>query len=292
MQGTSSARNRQYLIIVCLGINFILSICIIGLVGVHGMVTFENLTTGCLLFMTREGDVLTYNNAYCIFPIVGSAVMALATLLLLIFLGLVIVKNDEFSPRPMSIFFIVFSGLLALLAFAICAEIGIGLNKGCNLLGDQSYRCRRTSNFNALWGAEICAGLIGGFFVIATVLEVFQLKAHTRARFSSTVAPQRAGADLNTTSAVATPYQTPATPYQAPATAPPIQKTEYADPEMTQNATGYAEPPSQYYQPPQPPPQPQQNTYYAPPPPPTATYTSPTLHPTDPNGVVSYGYQM
>ncbi|KAG0266583.1 hypothetical protein BG011_001772 [Mortierella polycephala] len=147
-----------------------------GLVGVNGNVTFSNLHKGCLLYISFDGEVTSYNNGYCLFPIVGAAVVAFLTLLFLIYGVVVLLRKDEFAPRTMSILFLIFAASCALLSFAICGEIGIGLNKGCKILGDQAYRCRKTKNFNALWGACIAAGIMGGLWILAMLLELFQLK--------------------------------------------------------------------------------------------------------------------
>ncbi|KAK3843654.1 MAG: hypothetical protein J3R72DRAFT_473909 [Linnemannia gamsii] len=187
MLGTSTARIRQILILICLTCIFLFSLIIMGLVGVNGNVTFRDLNKGCLLYMTVDGDVSTYNNGFCLFPIVGAAVTAVMSLLFLIILAMVLRRKDEFSPRAWSITVMFFSGLLALLSFAMCGEIGLGLNKGCRLLGDQINRCRSTKNFNALYGAQISAGIMGGLWLIAMILEVFQLKSRPTLLSANTV---------------------------------------------------------------------------------------------------------
>ncbi|KAG0330912.1 hypothetical protein BG000_011365 [Podila horticola] len=117
---------------------------------------------------------------FCLFPIIGAAITAIFALVFLLYWIMLAVKNVEFIPRLISISFMALSFVLALFSFSICGEIGIGVNKGCNILGEQSYRCRSSRNFNALYGAQICAGLMGGFWVIASFLEFFQLKAMGR----------------------------------------------------------------------------------------------------------------
>ncbi|KAF9897650.1 hypothetical protein BX616_005203 [Lobosporangium transversale] len=187
MIGTSSnARVRQILILTCLCIIFLLSLIIMGLVGVHGKITFRSFTKGCVLYMSDDGQVISYNNGYCLFPIIAGAVIAVLSLIFILYLSMVIHRNDEFSPRSLSFLFFILSTLLALLAFAITAEIGIGLNKGCKLLGDQSDRCRATKSFKELWVAEICAGIAGGLWVIIMLLELFQIKSHPRGLMTST----------------------------------------------------------------------------------------------------------
>lgn len=148
MLGSSNARIRQILTIVCLCIVFLLSLIVMGLVGVNGNVTFQTFEKGCLLYMTVTDNVVTYNNGFCLFPIVGSAVIAFVSLLFLIYWIMIVHRKDEFAPRSMSGVFLAFSGLCGLLSFAICGEIGLGLNKGCQILGDQSRNCHSKKNFN------------------------------------------------------------------------------------------------------------------------------------------------
>ena len=148
MIGISNARVRQFLTLICLVLIFLLSIIIMGLVGVNGKITFRSFNKGCLLYMSMDGDVMDYNNGYCFFPIIGAAVLAFISLIFLLYWSLALKRRDEFVPRPVSFSFILLSFLCTLLAFAICGEIGIGLNRGCKVLGDQKDRCRKTNNFN------------------------------------------------------------------------------------------------------------------------------------------------
>ncbi|KAF8931269.1 hypothetical protein BGZ52_012987 [Haplosporangium bisporale] len=115
---------------------------------------------------------------FCLFPIIGAAITAFFSLVCLLFLVMVAVRKDEFSPRPVSFSFLAMSLIFSLFSFAICAEIGLGLDK-------------------ALYGAEICAGLMGGFWLINALLEFFQLKSmprRTSDEFGQTrVTPQAAG---------------------------------------------------------------------------------------------------
>ncbi|KFH68499.1 hypothetical protein MVEG_05313 [Podila verticillata NRRL 6337] len=110
---------------------------------------------------------------------------------------MVAVRKDEFSPRPVSFSFLAMSLIFSLFSFAICAEIGLGLDKGCNVLGDLRHHCHSSRHFSALYGAEICAGLMGGFWLINALLEFFQLKSmprRTSDEFGQTrVTPQAAG---------------------------------------------------------------------------------------------------
>ncbi|KAG0270196.1 hypothetical protein BGZ95_001783 [Linnemannia exigua] len=187
MLGTSTARIRQILTLVCLACIFLCSLVIMGLVGVNGNVTFRNLDKGCLLYMTADGDATTYNNGFCLFPIVAAAVTAVISLVFLIILVMVLNRRDEFSPRAWSIAVLFLSGLLALLSFAMCGEIGLGLNKGCRLLEEKIDSCRSTKNFNALFGAQITSGIMGGFWLLTMILEVFQLKGRPTLLSANTV---------------------------------------------------------------------------------------------------------
>lgn len=149
MFGSSAARIRQILVLTTLSCIVLLSVIIMGLVGVNGKITLpDSSDKGCLLYMTVDGNVASYNNGYCLFPIIAGAVTAMVALLLLIYLALVIHRKDEFSPIPMSMALVFLSGLMALLSFAMCGEIGLGLNKGCGILGDQIHSCRSRKNFS------------------------------------------------------------------------------------------------------------------------------------------------
>ncbi|KAF9910785.1 hypothetical protein EC991_005502 [Linnemannia zychae] len=187
MFGTSTARIRQILLLTTLFGIFICSLVIMGLVGVNGRVTFRNLDKGCLLYMTVDGDVSTYNNGFCLFPIVAAAVTAVLSLLFMILLAMVLKRKDEFSPRALSMVIVFMSGLLALLSFAVCGEIGLGLNKGCRLLEEKIDSCRSTKNFSSLYGAQITAGIMGGLWLLAMLLEVFQLKGRPTLLSANTV---------------------------------------------------------------------------------------------------------
>ncbi|KAF9380087.1 hypothetical protein CPB97_008578 [Podila verticillata] len=202
MLGSSNAKVRQSLSIASLSAIFLLSLIIMGIIGVNGKITFRSVNNACLLFMT-----------------------------------------DEFSPRPVSISFLAMSMVLSLFSFAICAEIGIGLNKGCNILGDQRHHCHSGKNFAALYGAEICAGLMGGFWLMNTLLEFFQFKSmprHTSAATSdgfgqTRVTPHPAGkAELSEHPEM---VSTPQSQYQHP------QKQELHSTEVYYpNAQAYAAP--------------------------------------------------
>lgn len=62
MLNTSNARIRLVLVLVCLTGVFVLSLVIMGTVGVNGHITFENLDDGCLLYMSLDNKVVSYNN--------------------------------------------------------------------------------------------------------------------------------------------------------------------------------------------------------------------------------------
>ncbi|KAF9357178.1 hypothetical protein BGX34_009514 [Mortierella sp. NVP85] len=211
-----------------------------GLVGVNGKITSQSFNKGCLLYMSMDGDVMDYDNGYCLFPIIGAAVLAFTSLIFLMYWFLALKRRDEFVPRPVSFSFILLSFLCTLLAFAICGEIGIGLNRGCKVLGAQRDRCRKTNNFKALWVAEIFAGIIGGLWLIATLLELFQLKRRPPRllgpatssvdRFSqTTVVPHRSNTTTSHTATGNGPQPT------LGGATPRAQKSEYTQPEMTQH---------------------------------------------------------
>ncbi|KAG9072526.1 hypothetical protein KI688_000297 [Linnemannia hyalina] len=176
MSGTSAARIRQILILICLLCTLLCSLIVMGLVSVNGKITFDRyLNNVCLLYVTMDGDVVVYNNGFCLFPIIAAAITAGFSLMFLIFLCMVLHRKDEFSPTGLSLSVVFFSGLLALLSFAMCGEIGLGLNKACTLLEDSIDSCRSNKNFSSLYGALITAGIMAGFWVLIMFLEVFQL---------------------------------------------------------------------------------------------------------------------
>ncbi|KAF9169964.1 hypothetical protein BGX21_000276 [Mortierella sp. AD011] len=171
----SCAWTRQILIYICIIIVFTFQVIIMGCVGVHGRLRLSDGTRACILFMEAHGNVILYNNSFCLFPLVGAAVIAGLTFIFLIVWTVLIFRQREVSPKPISMSFMTMAIFMALLSFAICAEIGIGLTKGCNILPpEQRSHCRTMRNFNALWASEICAGISGGLLIIALVLELFQ----------------------------------------------------------------------------------------------------------------------
>ncbi|KAG0319120.1 hypothetical protein BGZ97_002723 [Linnemannia gamsii] len=67
---------------------------------------------------------------------------------------------------------------MVLFSFVISGEIGIGLKKACGALvpGQTLAQCRTNNNFAALYAAQVSAGLMGGFWLLALVVEWFQFK--------------------------------------------------------------------------------------------------------------------
>ncbi|KAG0047245.1 hypothetical protein BGZ83_007675 [Gryganskiella cystojenkinii] len=257
MFGSSSARVRQILTILCLSIIFILSLIIMGSVGVNGKITFRSFEKACLLYMTVDGDVITYNNGFCLFPIVGAAVVAVLSLVFLIYWIVDVHRKDEFAARSLSITFLFIAALLALLSFAICGEIGIGLNKGCRILGSDNRNCRSRKNFNALYGAEISAGLMGGFWILAMLLELFQLRCRPRALgvdhlTTTTVVPNTHHSYSNVTNSKVYPSGKSPAVVHSTTTYGASAKEEYDQPEMTSypaHGSQYQTPYQQHQQP-------------------------------------------
>ncbi|KAG0218089.1 hypothetical protein BGX33_008623 [Mortierella sp. NVP41] len=187
MFGTSTARVRQFLTLITLFCIFVCSLIIMSLVGVNGKITFPSLDKGCLLYMTIDGDVTTYNNGFCLFPIIAAAITGLFSLFFLFYWAMVLHRRDEFSPRPVSVLFLFMALSLAMLSFAVCGEIGIGLNKACKSFKEKVGSCRSNMNFRALYAAEIIAGIMGGLWLLAMLLELFQLKGRPRLLATNTV---------------------------------------------------------------------------------------------------------
>ncbi|KAG0027923.1 hypothetical protein BGZ81_005166 [Podila clonocystis] len=221
-----------------------------GTVGVNGRMSFRNVNNACLLYMTIDGNITTYNNGFCLFPIIGAAITAVFSLLFLLYWIMVAVRKDNFTPRLVSISFMALSAVLALFSFAICGEIGIGINKGCNILGEQRHRCRSSKNFNALYGAQICAGIMGGLWLITTILEFFQLKAMGRRRSDlldpasqTKVTPLRADkAELAGLSGHPEMVSTPQSAYQQHPQKQELTSGEHYYPQGQAYPAGYVEP--------------------------------------------------
>ncbi|KAF9417019.1 hypothetical protein BGZ94_010057 [Podila epigama] len=281
MLGSSNARVRQVLLLTCLCAAFLLSLIIMGIIGVNGKVTFLSMNKGCILYMTVEGDVTTYNNGFCLFPIIGSAVTAVFALLMIIYTAMVLVRKDEFSPRGISLAFMILSFLCAMLAFSMCGEIGLGLNKGCKILKERQDRCRSEKNFSAIYGAQISAGIMGGFWLIASLLEFFQAKCQPRSLSATTVdhvsqtkvIPHRAGGKDEYHPEMTAP-STPNTYHQAP------QKQELYSQEHHYPSQGYVQPGQQHVYPPGTPAQVHQTT---------TTHVVDTI---DPNSETGVHYQQ
>ncbi|KAF9910916.1 hypothetical protein EC991_005090 [Linnemannia zychae] len=178
MLNTPNSRIRLVLSLICFAIVIILSLVIMGTVGVNGHITFENLDDGCLLYMTVDNKVVSYNDGYCLFPIIGGAITCITALLLLGYWAMILHRRDDFAPRLVSLAILGIATVMALLSFAICGEIGLGLNKACGSLvpGQKLAQCRAIKNFAALYAAQVCAGLMGGFWLAALVVEWFQFK--------------------------------------------------------------------------------------------------------------------
>ncbi|KAG0326620.1 hypothetical protein BGZ99_009292 [Dissophora globulifera] len=151
---------------------------IMGTVGFNG--DFENDEgKGCMLYMTIIGDAPFFASVYCQFPVVCAAVIGVFSVLFLGYWTAVLHRYDEYTPVITSQIFMGFSVLMAVLSFAICGEIGIGLTVGCRSVAPElgMSGCQKaTSSFQALNSAQICAGLMGGFWIIAVVLEYFQFR--------------------------------------------------------------------------------------------------------------------
>ncbi|KAG0307811.1 hypothetical protein BGZ97_000273, partial [Linnemannia gamsii] len=224
-----------------------------GLVGVNGKITLpRSLDKACLLYMTVEGNVTTYNNGFCLFPIVAAAVTAVFALVFLIFLAMVLRRKDDVAPKPISMALVVWSFLLALLAFAVCGEIGLGLNKGCRILGDKSAYCLSTKQFNALYGAQISAGIMGGFWLLTILIELFQLRGRARHPSGGISTSNISNPNLVSASTTSSTYLTSA-PTPAPAAAHIQYDGSHKQPEMTSHlAPSNNQVPQQYYQAPPP----------------------------------------
>ena len=63
MYKQSSARVRLLLTAMCLFIVFLLSLVIMGSVGVNGDISFLTSNTGCMLYMTVDNKVPLYNSS-------------------------------------------------------------------------------------------------------------------------------------------------------------------------------------------------------------------------------------
>ncbi|GJJ73558.1 hypothetical protein EMPS_05916 [Entomortierella parvispora] len=177
---SSPPRVRLWTQTVFFLIVFLLTLVIMGTIGVNGSISFENLEKGCLLYITIDDkDVPHYKNAYCHFPIVAAAVICLFTLVFMALGIMVLRRKEEYAPRNVSISLLAASLFLTLFSFAITGEIGIGLKKGCeSILPNLSLAlCRSSNNFSSLYVAQVCSGLMGGVWLFILVLEWFNFKS-------------------------------------------------------------------------------------------------------------------
>ncbi|KAF9435797.1 hypothetical protein BGZ76_005505 [Entomortierella beljakovae] len=151
---------------------------IMGTAGISGDYTSESGSTGCLLYATGAEKDPLYNNTFCQFPVIGTGVIVVFTLFFLGYCAAVVERYEDFLPSVVSQIFIGLSIFLGVFAFAICGEIGIGLNIACRTIssGGSLSQCMTNSTFQALYTAQVCAGLMGGFWIVITVLEYIQLK--------------------------------------------------------------------------------------------------------------------
>ncbi|KAI1316724.1 hypothetical protein EDD11_009540 [Mortierella claussenii] len=162
-----------------------------GMVGLNGDVTYQstvvgtgkaNSTTtiskGCLLYMTVDNKIPSYTSSYCQFPVIGAGVITTFAVLFLGYWAAVVHRFDDFMPVITSQTFMGIGAVMAIIAFSICGEIGIGLNIACKTTssGQSLTQCLAISNFQALYTAQVCAGLMGGIWVTTLVLEYIQLK--------------------------------------------------------------------------------------------------------------------
>ncbi|KAF9914495.1 hypothetical protein BX616_008181, partial [Lobosporangium transversale] len=191
MYRTSSARIRLMSTIACLFCVFLLAVIIMGVVAMNGDVEYEStvvgtgknnstttITKGCLLYMTVDNKIPFYTSSYCQFPVVGAGVVSVFAVLFLGYWAAVVHRYDDFLPIVTSRTFMGIGAIMAMVAFAICGEIGIGLTIACKTTssGQSLSQCLAISNFQALYTAQVCAGLMGGFWIATLVLEYIQLK--------------------------------------------------------------------------------------------------------------------
>ncbi|KAG0359098.1 hypothetical protein BGZ54_010145 [Gamsiella multidivaricata] len=152
---------------------------IMGSIGINGNYTHANGDSGCFLYMTMDGKVPSFNSTYCQFPVIGAGIVSVFAVLFLGYWAAVVQRYDEFAPTIVSKIFMGFSVLLAVFAFSICGELGIGLNIGCRSVtsGQGLSKCQSTvDSFQALNTAQVSAGLMGGFLLVAFTLELIQYK--------------------------------------------------------------------------------------------------------------------
>ncbi|KAI8361189.1 hypothetical protein B0O80DRAFT_422270 [Mortierella sp. GBAus27b] len=131
MYKQSSARVRLLMTAACLFIVFLLALIIMGTIGLNGGTSYQNSPKGCLLYMTVDGKTPSFSEGYCQFPIVGAGVISVFALLFLGYWAAVVHRYDEYLPTLTSQIFMGIAVIMSLFSFALCGEIGIGLNIGC-----------------------------------------------------------------------------------------------------------------------------------------------------------------
>ncbi|KAF9101129.1 hypothetical protein BGX27_011602 [Mortierella sp. AM989] len=148
-----------------------------GTAGINGDLTYESYT-GCLLYMTVDSKVPSFNKSYCQFPVIGTGVICIFTLFFFGYCTAVVQRYEEFLPTIMSLVFMGTSAFMAMFSFAICGEIGIGLNIACRTTssGQSLSQCLINNSFQALYTAQVCAGLMGGIWIVMIVLEYIQFR--------------------------------------------------------------------------------------------------------------------
>ncbi|KAF9987738.1 hypothetical protein BGZ65_002117 [Modicella reniformis] len=150
-----------------------------GTVGLNGDTSYLSSPKGCLLYMTVDGKTPSFNETYCQFPIVGAGVICVFAIFFLGYWAAVLHRYDEFLPIITSHIFIGCSVIMSLFSFVICGEIGIGLSIGCRSVtsGQSLSQCQATvENMPSLYTAQVCAGLMGGFWIVGLVMEYIQYK--------------------------------------------------------------------------------------------------------------------
>ncbi|KAG0201271.1 hypothetical protein BGX28_005844 [Mortierella sp. GBA30] len=188
---SSIAKIRLQLAAVNQFLILLLSLIIMGTIGVNGKITFGKQDNVCILYTTLDNRVAVYNNGYCLFPIVGATITFIASIVFLGYFILLFRRDEIFAPRLISLSHAVACIVMALFTFAICGEIGIGLKQGCSSLvpGWDLDKCRQIKNFEALYTAQVCAGIMGGAWMAAVILEYFQFKARPQQINSVAVEP-------------------------------------------------------------------------------------------------------
>ncbi|KAF9571897.1 hypothetical protein EC968_010550 [Mortierella alpina] len=176
---SSIAKMRLQLAAVNQFLILLLSLIIMGTIGVNGKISYSGQDSVCILYTTVDNKVPIYNNGYCLFPVVGAALTFIASCILLGYFIMLLRRDEIFAPHYLSLSYAVTSVIMTLFAFAICGEIGIGLKQGCTSLvkGWTLDQCRDIKNFESLYTAQVCAGIMGGAWMAAVLLEYFQFKA-------------------------------------------------------------------------------------------------------------------